>query len=307
MDSPWPAGESPDSPSGAENGSSYPQRSDETRITGALGIRVPPPAGPGSLSTIFGKGQGVDALMNFKPFLKNILPSKIWDRLSYVKNTYFDGAAYKSFANDGEDLILKRIFGKQEEGFYVDVGAHHPKQFSNTYAFYQKGWRGINIDAMPGSMELFNKLRPRDINIEKAISDKKETLTYYRFNVPAINSFSKELSVERNGVGNYRITSRLKIETITLEEVLDTYLPKGQGIDFLTIDVEGLDYQVLRSNNWEKYQPSVILIEAGQLTCEEALAVEISTFLKEKGYYLIAKTLDNLIWINDLSLAYRKR
>ncbi len=245
--------------------------------------------------------------MNFKAVLKNLLPSQMLDRLSYIKNTYFDGAAYKSFANDGEDLILKRIFGKQESGFYVDVGAHHPKQFSNTYAFYQKGWRGINIDAMPGSMELFNKLRPRDINIEKAVADKKERLTYYMFNVPALNSFSKELSLERNGVGNYRIISEQKIETSTLEEILDTYLPNGQAIDFLAIDVEGLDYKVLRSNNWGKYRPKVIVIEAGQLTCEEALADEISNCLKAKGYYLIAKTLDNLIWINDLSLAYRKR
>lgn len=245
--------------------------------------------------------------MNFKAVLKNLLPSQMLDRLSYIKNTYFDGAAYKSFANDGEDLILKRIFGKQELGFYIDVGAHHPKQFSNTYVFYQKGWRGINIDAMPHSMGLFNKLRHRDINIEKAISDQKETLTYYMFNVPALNGFSKELSVERNGVENYRIISEQKIETSTLEEILETYLPIEQEIDFLTIDVEGLDYKVLRSNNWEKYRPKVIVIEAGQLTCEEALADEISNYLKAKGYYLIAKTLDNLIWINDLSLAYRKR
>lgn len=235
------------------------------------------------------------------------MPPKILVMLCYIKSTYFDGVACNSFAKEGEDIILSNIFRKQEGGFYVDVGAHHPKQFSNTYAFYQKGWRGINIDAMPDSMGLFNKLRHRDINIEKAISDQKETLTYYMFNVPALNSFSKELSVERNGVENYRIISERKIETSTLEEILDTYLPIGQKIDFLTIDVEGLDYKVLRSNNWEKYRPKVILIEAGQLTCEEALADEISNYLKAKGYYLIAKTLDNLIWINDLSMAYRKR
>jgi FkbM family methyltransferase len=245
--------------------------------------------------------------MNLKFGLKKLLPRKILEALSYVNITYFDGAAYKSFANDGEDLILKRIFAQQEVGFYVDVGAHHPKQFSNTYAFYQKRWRGINIDAMPGSMGLFNKLRSRDINLERAISDKKETLTYYMFNVPALNSFSKEISYERNGVQHYRLISEQRIITCTLEEVLDAYLPNGQVIDFLTVDVEGLDFRVLRSNNWEKYQPRVIMVEAGQLTCQEALEGEIAGYLKSKGYQLIAKTLDNLIFINDLSVVYRKR
>jgi FkbM family methyltransferase len=245
--------------------------------------------------------------MNVKDFLKSFLPRRMLDLLSEVRSTYFDGDACKSFANDGEDLILRRIFAKQEKGFYVDVGAHHPKRFSNTYSFYKKGWRGINIDAMPGSMKLFNKVRSRDINLERAISDRKETLTYYMFNVPALNSFSKEISYERNGLEHYRLTSEQILFTCTLEEVLDAYLPTSQAIDFLTVDVEGLDFRVLRSNNWEKYQPRVIMIEEGQLTCQEALEGEVADYLESKGYQLIAKTLDNLIFINDLSVVYRQR
>ena len=68
-------------------------------------------------------------------------------------------------------MILRRIFIGKLTGFYVDIGAHHPKRFSNTYIFYQRGWRGINIDAKPGTKEVFNKLRPRDINLEVPISE----------------------------------------------------------------------------------------------------------------------------------------
>lgn len=83
----------------------------------------------------------------------------------------------------------------------MDVGAHHPKRFSNTHYFYKKGWRGINIDAMPGGMRLFRKIRPKDINLEIAISDKKRVLTYYVFNDHALNGFSKGLPTERDEKG----------------------------------------------------------------------------------------------------------
>ena len=73
------------------------------------------------------------------------------------------------YSQNGEDLILNRFLENKKNGFYIDIGAHHPIRFSNTYLFYKKGWRGINIDAMPGSMDLFNKIRSRDINIEKEL------------------------------------------------------------------------------------------------------------------------------------------
>ena len=134
-------------------------------------------------------------------------------------------------------MILRRLFETQSIGFYVDVGAHHPKRFSNTYSFYKKGWRGINIDAMPNSMKPFNKIRSRDINIEKAVSDKKQTLTYYAFNKAALNGFSKELSEERDGKNGGFIEFTKDIETATLSEILDHNLPEEGVIDFLTIGI----------------------------------------------------------------------
>lgn len=87
-----------------------------------------------------------------------------------------------SFSQEGEDMILRKLLDRKTTGFYIDVGAHHPQRFSNTYFFYLKGWSGINIDPIPGRMKLFNQLRNRDINLEIGISESKKSLTYYIFN-----------------------------------------------------------------------------------------------------------------------------
>jgi FkbM family methyltransferase len=213
-----------------------------------------------------------------------------------VKEKYFNSYALKSYSQEGEDMILRRVFENQTTGFYVDVGAHHPKRFSNTYFFYKKGWYGINIDAMPGSMKSFNKIRPKDINIEKPVSDKKQVLTYYAFNEPALNGFSKDLSKERDGKGKYFIKFSQNIETTTLEEILDENLPQNQKIDFLSIDVEGLDFTVLKSNNFNKYKPKFILIEILKSCLSEIENNEITKFLKKHNYLIYAKSVNTVIF-----------
>ena len=100
-----------------------------------------------------------------------------------TNNSFFNWDTWinLSYSQECEDLVLKRIF-ENKIGFYVVVGAHHPKLFSNTYLFYKKGWKGINIDALPESMKLFNKMRPRDINIEIGVIEVEDELNYYVFN-----------------------------------------------------------------------------------------------------------------------------
>ncbi|AFZ21377.1 FkbM family methyltransferase [Allocoleopsis franciscana] len=202
-----------------------------------------------------------------------------------------------SYSQEGEDMMLARFFLEQTQGFYVDVGAHHPQRFSNTYYFYLKGWRGINIDAMPGSMENFNKLRPEDINLEFPISDSNQTLTYYEFNEPALNGFCEKTAHERDGLRHYKIIDEKKLITYTLAEILDKYLPLNQEIDFLNIDVEGLDCQVLKSNNWQKYRPKMVLIEdlnLSSLSCIEESTV--AAFMNKQDYKLYGKSVCTLIF-----------
>ena len=200
-----------------------------------------------------------------------------------------------SFSQEGEDCILARIFEGQQNGFYVDVGAHHPQRFSNTYHFYLRGWRGINIDAMPGSMKMFDQLRSEDINLEIPISEKAQTLTYYEFNEPALNGFDAEVSQSRDGLRDFKVVAKTQLKTRTLSDVLDEYLPPNQAIDFLSVDVEGLDLQVLRSNDWTKYQPRVVLAEdLSRKGMDEDS--DLKRYMNEQGYRLWAKSINTLIF-----------
>jgi hypothetical protein len=108
----------------------------------------------------------------------------------------FSSSVYSkpSFSQEGEDRLLDRYFGNRPTGFYIDVGAHHPHRFSNTYLFYMRGWRGINIDAMPDSMKPFRSMRPRDINLEIGVGRTDSVAKFHIFSEPAFNTFDGDLA-----------------------------------------------------------------------------------------------------------------
>lgn len=193
-----------------------------------------------------------------------------------------------------------RLYAKSS-GFYVDVGAFHPEHYSSTQYFYLQGWRGINIDAMPGRMKLFEQLRPKDTNLECGVSQVRSELTYYLFDYPNMSTFCEETAHRFLEQGRSIIT-RQAVETYPLAEILDQYLPKNQSIDFLNVDVEGLDYQVLSSNDWNRYRPYMVLVE--DLDCssvEQIRDSNIFQFMKAQGYELMAKTLFTLIFKDKCS------
>ena len=212
-----------------------------------------------------------------------------------IKEKLFNSYATQSYSQEGEDIILRRIFECKTNGFYIDVGAHHPKRFSNTYLFYQKGWNGINIDAMPGSMNLFKKQRPRDINIEAAIAKDKTEMPFFMFDEPALNTFDRNLASERIAHGWKLLKEQIAIAT-PLKEILSNNLVSQQKIDFMSIDVEGLDLEVLYSNDWQTFRPEYILIECLNLSINQLSTNEAYQFLVQEGYKLFAKTCRTLIF-----------
>lgn len=218
--------------------------------------------------------------------------------LQTVRNRYLDGYAITSYSQEGEDMILRRLFENQASGFYVDVGAHHPFRFSNTCFFYKKGWRGINLDATPGSMVLFERFRSRDINLEIPVSNSNAVLTFHVFNEPALNGFSKELSQARqaNHPG-YVILEEPKLQTRELSDILAVHLPAGAVIDFLTVDVEGHDFEVLKSNDWERFRPHVVLVEIAGRSLAEIERHDIGRYLQQYGYIVFAKTVHTVIFV----------
>lgn len=210
-----------------------------------------------------------------------------------------------SYSQEGEDRILYSLFESLniKNGFYIDIGAHHPQRFSNTNIFYMRGWRGINIDANNEIMSLFGIMRPRDINVCVGVGLKNEISKYYIFDEPALNTF--DIKKAENVVKNskYKIIDERFVEVKPLSQILDTFLPKNQNIEFLSVDVEGRDLDVLKSNDWSKYKPFCILVEyhggqkTGGFSFEEVLESEISQYLQSKGYKIFAKTLNTLFFI----------
>ncbi|MBC8257394.1 MAG: FkbM family methyltransferase [SAR324 cluster bacterium] len=230
-----------------------------------------------------------------KYLLKKLIPTKYWETPDSFYHLYLNSHAGTYYSQEGEDILLSRIFGGQSKGFYVDVGAHHPRRFSNTYLFYKRGWRGINIDALPGSMKVFQKLRPCDKNLELAVSDREQVLTYYMFNEPALNGFSKNIS-EKRQTDVYKITNTKDVIAFPLYTILDKHLPMGQSIDFLSVDVEGLDLKVLESNDWDKYSPKIILVEILGNSISTIESDPVYNFLVNQGYSLFAKLIYTCIF-----------
>jgi len=230
--------------------------------------------------------------------LRPFFPELVLAKWRTLRLDYLTKYAKESYSQEGEDMILGRIFGAKPFGVYVDIGAHHPKRFSNTYSLYKLGWSGLNIDAMPGSMELFRRFRPRDINLEVAISDEPSALTFYVFDESALNTFDQALAEERDMYSDFNLTDKITLSTRRLSDVLDEFLPKNTKIDFMSVDVEGIDIAVLTSNNWQRFRPTYLLVECIGLDISRASKNSVVAFLQNQNYAIFAKTF-NTVFFRD--------
>jgi FkbM family methyltransferase len=201
-----------------------------------------------------------------------------------------------SFSSAGEDMILRHVIGSDKmDGFYVDVGAYDPVHGSNTHFFYIKGWRGINVEARPGSRKLFERVRPRDINLEVGVSKEPGHLTYYFISEDStMNSFSREF-LEHTGAIS-RVRREILVPVMPLSEILERHLPAGQTIDFMNVDVEGHDLQALESNDWGRFRPRFVVVEDAEVDAERS---EIVRFMRERGYGVCAQNVIILDKLNE--------
>ena len=172
-------------------------------------------------------------------------------------------------------------------------------RFSNTYLFYLKGWSGINVDAMPGSKEEFDRYRPRDTNVEMGVARESGMMNYYRFNEPALNGFSMEIShLRAKSDCGYYIEDVVEIPIKPLKLILNEYMPTGRKIDFLTIDVEGLDLEVLESNDWSRFRPTYILVEILNYSDSERDRNRVFVFMNNVGYSFFAKQVNTVFFVD---------
>jgi FkbM family methyltransferase len=201
---------------------------------------------------------------------------------------------YSASPQEGENAILRRLF-PYNNGFYVDVGAYHPFVFSNTLMLYKFGWKGINIEPNYINYKQFLKHRKLDINLNFAISNKKN-LYYYEYLEPALNTISERQVQKRKKQGiNYINKKAIRCEK--LGEILKKFCRKKR-IDFLNIDTEGTEAEILKTNNWKEFKPKVIFCEILNCDLEQAIKNKITIFLKTKGYKIFAKFYNNAVYIH---------
>lgn len=212
---------------------------------------------------------------------------KIW------KNFFKNGRL--TYSQSGEDVILETILGNIKQGFYVDIGANNPYVQSNTYYFYKKGWRGMNVDALPDISLKFNKLRPRDINIEAGISNNEGELNYYMFESSFYNTFNPRIAQEIAKHTN--LTGKIPIKTIPLIKLFKDY--NIGNIDFLSVDAEGMDLSVLQSNDWTLYRPKIIITEFFSKGLEKIFQDPIFQYLTSKGYIFFCNSATNAFYLEQ--------
>lgn len=159
------------------------------------------------------------------------------------------------FSLFGEDVFLNQRFSDLEKGFYVDVGAFHPVRISNTWLFYSKGWRGINIEPNPEVFPLFDRYRPGDINVNLAVARQAGAVDFH-----CADEFSgiNNGNYLKGGGGEGR---NIRVEALPLTDILERHLPQGQAIHFMSVDCEGGDLEVLQSNDWTRFRPGLVLVE----------------------------------------------
>ena len=245
------------------------------------------------------------------------IEEKIKNRYLYSKKTnifkffYFYYQFLKSkfkprlaYSHWGIDLIITKLLNSKNKGIYIDVGCHHPFLNNHSYLLYKSGWEGINIDLDYNSIDMFNFFRKRDVNIQTAVTDHKgEVDLFFYHNRAAKNTISKEFGSDAK--------EQKKINSNTLNNIIENSKFKNSKIDFVSIDVEGNEMNVLNGFNLKKYKPKLILLEFilpnkkefYEKDINEITNSEVYKFLIKNDYKLINWNHDDLLF---MSLDYSK-
>ena len=227
-------------------------------------------------------------------FLNFVKKYPLFKKFYYFYNIYIRN--YKFLINGsqfGEEKFVLSFFDKEYKGKFLDIGCFHPTRHNNTYKMYKNGWRGINIDLNPLTIDLFNFIRRKDININAAISNNEENKTLY-----FVDELNTQNTLEANHLSFLKNHHNLKEEEIShqeiktkkLDKILDTY--NFNDIDFMNIDVEGHELNILNSIDFNKYRINFICIEMIDHNDQAKLINEKLNIILEKNNYVLQKKID---------------
>jgi FkbM family methyltransferase len=168
-------------------------------------------------------------------------------------------AARLSYAQNFEDLLLDRVFRNRAEGVYIDVGASDPVRYSVTLKFHLRGWRGVNVEPSPLLFAALAQARPGDVNLNVAAGAAAAEATLYHCDVPELSTLDAGVAAALRGAG--RTFEELVVPVRTLAQISREHCGDRQ-VDFLKIDAEGWEAQVLAGTDFTRLRPRVLVVEA---------------------------------------------
>ena len=226
---------------------------------------------------------------------------KLIDNLKISLSKTNNKHPFISYSQLGEDLIIKFIFNGLgfESIKYLDIGAHHPQDNSNTYLFYLDGSNGVLIEPDPNFVEDLKRIRPNDTVLNVGIGPENRTdADFYIMSARGLNTFDEIQANEINDEGDYHIKETIKINIANINDIIKKYF--NQSPNLINIDTEGLDFQILQSFNFNKYLPEIFCVETvefGERGMQEKFEY-IHQFMAEKGYFVFADTFVNTIYVD---------
>jgi FkbM family methyltransferase len=197
----------------------------------------------------------------------------------------------KSYSQFNEDLLIDLLFELKNNGFYLDIGANDPIFNNNMKRFYERGWRGINIEPGIDNLKKFSEVRIHDINLNIGVGPSKGTLTFYEvIGDSTLSSFSPIIAKKMATKFDLKIRE-IPIEVLRLVDVFEKYV-REKHVDFMSVDAEGLDFEILQSNDWKRFRPSLIMVEIDNQNNQ------IVKFMNLCNYVLVFNNYHNGIFID---------
>ena len=218
---------------------------------------------------------------------------------------FWDNNANVSYSQSGEDRIISFIFEwiQLKTPTYLDIGAHHPSWLSNTYFFYNNGSNGVCIEPDPYLCKDIIKKRSRDICLNVGIGSGEEKLAeFYVMTSRSLNTFSKldaDTCAETNNYGMQKIEEILYIPLRNVNDIVEEYF--NSKVNLVSIDVEGLDFEIIKNFDFIKFQPEVFCIETMRRDNQGKLIKndELIKYMEDNRYSIYADTFINTIFINS--------
>jgi len=203
----------------------------------------------------------------------------------------FISPALGSYSQFNEDLLVDLLMASKERGYYLDIGANDPTFNNNMKRFYDRGWSGINIEPCVDSIKKFWTDRPRDINLNIGVGPAKGFLTFYQvIGDSTLSSFNKKIAQKMADTFGLTLNA-VEIEVLRLEDIFEQYIQDKQ-VDFMSVDAEGLDLEIIQSNDWKRFRPTLVMVEIDN---QYSQIVEL---MNRNNYTLIFNNYHNGIFID---------